>query len=295
MIKNTILVIAILADVALASVWLQHRKENERTITALQTDLEFTKKAASDRSKEDADKIKTLEAQLRTSRAAEPVREANSAPAAKPSSKAKKPDPRTDPAYARILEKEQIRNVNRQFGAALAQLNLPPEKLQKLRELLAARANAAKDARDVGQRQGLEGDDLKAAVSAAVDEVNRELVDLIGQDHLTSLIQAQKANETATMLRDQVGPEFESTGVPLTSAQWEQLTNLYLESMKASSGSTHLSLNIEPVDPKTGLTPTYERMLAKASGFLSPNQIPVIKQYFTDQVEQQNYFTSHNK
>jgi hypothetical protein len=152
------------------------------------------------------------------------------------------------------------------------------------------------DARDVAQQAGLSPRETRLAVSQANDGVNGEISALIGADGLSQLNQPQTGMFKG-MIAGSVGVDLEMAGSPLTPAQTTALAQAFAEGMRASFPGGGPA-NQTP-DPGTGLTPVFQSILDHMTPSLAPEQVPAVKSYLLEQVQQQQYFrkttaASHN-
>jgi hypothetical protein len=190
---------------------------------------------------------------------------------------------RTDPEYAPIWRKQQLRGIQQQFGDTFAAMKLPPEELAKLRELLVARNDAVMDANEAAQQAGLSPRETGMAVSQAQNEVNDEIKALIGTDGFQQL--QQPSGMYKKMIENSVGVDLAMAGAPLTPDQTTLLAQAYSTPVQLQG----LSRDMHVTDPQTGLSPYYQALLDRMTPNLSPAQIPVVKNYFIEQTQQQQY------
>jgi len=195
---------------------------------------------------------------------------------------------RKDPSYAWIWRKQQLRNVQRQYGDVIAAMKLPPDEVTKLRNLLVERETAQSDARETALQAGLSPGEVGVAVSQAKSDINDEIESLVGDDAYKLLLQ-QPPGMFKIMISNSAGLDLEMAGIPLTPAQTSSLAQAYSDVYK--SGITEFfSGNNDTPDPETGLTPKAQALLDRVTPSLTPEQLPVMKDYLIEQIQQQQYY-----
>src|SRR5207247_191823 len=98
-----------------------------------------------------------------------------------------------DPVFATAWRKQQMRKFEQNYGDAIATLNLPPDKLARLKELMMAREESISDARDAGRAAGLSNAELTKAILQARDLWADQIKGLIGPDGYAQLDRNEKA------------------------------------------------------------------------------------------------------
>ncbi len=194
---------------------------------------------------------------------------------------------RKDPAYAAIWRKQQLRNIQRQYGDAFAALKLPPDQLAKLKDLLVARNDANLDASEAAQEEGLAGRDVSLAIRNATNGVNDEIKALIGDDGFAQLQTTPQTSLAKTMLENTVAVDLEGAGLPLTPDQLTSLAAIYNQTMRHPG--TGGFQGWQTPDPQTGLAPADDALLNQAGQSLSPAQVPILRDYLLELRQQQSY------
>lgn len=188
------------------------------------------------------------------------------------------------PEFAAIRDRETRRMILRQYGDAFAALNLPPDKLAQLKNLLVERQMSSEDAQEAARAAGLQPGTpaFAQAVAEAYNDMQQSIVALIGQDGQNALQQAQLA---ATIKNFQIAntyaPDFLDAGVALTSDQAQGLAQVLASTTNTPPGLTPGGYH-QP-DPQTWLSQADQDTLTRASQVLSPAQLNVLK---TDLAEQ---------
>jgi hypothetical protein len=198
-------------------------------------------------------------------------------------------DMRKDPAYAALWHKQQLRNVQREYGEAIAALKLPPDQVAKLRELLVGREEARADAREAGQAAGLTARDLNLATTQAAGAVNDEIKGVIGADAFQQLQTAPQTGGFKLMIENTVAIDLNGAGTPLTPDQESELVAAYAQAARPPPGAGKGSAWITP-NPDTGLAPSDQATLDAAGKVFGPDQMAIIKENLLEQRQQQQYF-----
>jgi hypothetical protein len=196
-------------------------------------------------------------------------------------------DMRKDPAYAAIWRKQQLRNIQRQYGDAFAALKLPPDQLAKLKDLLVTRNDANLDASEAAQEAGLAGRDVSLAIRNATNAVNDEIKALIGDDSFSQLQTTPQTSMAKTMLENTVAVDLEGAGQPLSPDQLASLAASYNQTQRQPPAGAVQGW--QTPDPQTGLAPADEALLNQASQSLTPAQLPILRDYLLEVRQQQQY------
>jgi hypothetical protein len=189
---------------------------------------------------------------------------------------------RYDPGYAAAWHRQQQAIIERQYGYAIASLNMPNAEASRLFELLTARREAAADARDIAQQLGIVGPQAKVAVQQSVDALTDDIKQLVGDDAYYGYIEPAPTISTCkALLESAVEHSLATQGDPLTTDQLYSLAEDYVNSVYSPAAS------IGPQDPdsSTGLTPQYQAFLDKASGKLTPTQVSAFREYLVKEVQ----------
>jgi hypothetical protein len=189
---------------------------------------------------------------------------------------------RDDPGYALIWHRQQHRIIERQYGYAIASLNLPDAESAKLADLLTARREAAADARDIAQQFGIVGPQAKVAVQQSVDALTDEIKQLVGSDAYFGRIELAPTISTCkALLESTVGLDLASQGDPLTKDQLYSAAEDFVGAVYSPAAS----VGPQEPDSSTGLTPQYLDFLDKVSGKLSAAQVSAFHDFLVKQVQ----------
>lgn len=210
-------------------------------------------------------------------------------PTGKVSAGPRQDDPNEDPAFAPLRRKNLLRVIQQQYGYAFAQLNLPPGDLAKLKQLLLARMEARFDANALAAEAGFSGREVETAQHQAEDSVTDEIKALVGDTGYAALQASFKASQYAPLIAGSVGYDLDAAGVPLMPRQTVALAQFFA----THDPSADQAAAAQVPDPQTGLTPYYQSLLDQLSATLTPDQIPVMKDYFLELEQQAQYRRQH--
>jgi hypothetical protein len=183
------------------------------------------------------------------------------------------------PEYAAILAKQARRNVIIQYGPGLATLNLRPDQLAKLKDLLVERSQTDSDARQAATAAGLEQNSPAYwnAIKQATDVVDQEMTSVFGTDGAAAFQKLQNAANNQNQIRYNYASDFEDAGVALTPDQTQGLAQALAGARSFDGVPAADRRNYYQTDPATGLAPYENRMLEAAAQVLSPAQLQILK------------------
>ena len=262
--KNTIIGVLFLTTIAGGIYgWTQHRQNNalNAQVATLTKDL---KNAARPSPRRPAADDTTL-AQLTTGDT--PL--AQTGTDARATARAKWQNIRQSPKGSQLLAAQQRDLLDRRYASLYKTLNLSPDQLDKFKDLLVERQNAARDVITVAREQGLDPRtdraEIQQLVQQAQADVDNSIATAIGQDKFA---QYQNYDQTAPqrIVVNQIAQSLNATSNPLTPAQNDQLVAL-------------LAQNAAPND--TGgrqATPITDDIINAAQSFLAPDQIDALRQ-----------------
>jgi hypothetical protein len=140
-----------------------------------------------------------------------------------------------DPAYAALRHRVLLRAVRVTYGD-LAALNLPPDRLQKLTELLLDRCAAPQDARDAALQQGLKdgSPEYLQAVANSVNDAENDIKSFLGQSAYDQLLANENRINLASTLETTVGNYLAAAGIPLSGDQIAALADAQQKLREAS-------------------------------------------------------------
>jgi len=176
------------------------------------------------------------------------------------------------------------RRMMREYGAALAELNLPAPVLFQAKELLIQRSAAPAAVFAAAREKGEDprSAQSRAAQKVATDAVTGELKALLGSDGYQRLEDLQETIPAQRMVESNEATNCRAAGCPLTQDQVRRLSAMSLAVRKSLPPRTPGALR-EEVDPSTGLTVRAAAILARSALFLSPAQQEALKIGYQDQ------------
>jgi len=183
------------------------------------------------------------------------------------------------PEFAALWAAQQRRNVLRQYGPALAALNLPSDQLAKLKDLLVERSLSEQDAQQAAEAAGLKQGTAawRAALQQAEAPVDQEMGALVGTDGAQFAARLQNQGSAQNQVQFTYGPDFDQAGASLNSDQAHVLALAIANASYVGLSTATRPANYNQVDPDTMLTPHDNRILDAASATLSPAQLQVLK------------------
>jgi hypothetical protein len=183
------------------------------------------------------------------------------------------------PEYAAILAKQARRNMLRQYGGALDSLNLRPDQLAKLKDLLVERSLSSQDAFQAAKAAGLEQGSpaWSDAMKAATEPVEKEMSAVVGTDSGQFMRKLQTEAGISSQIRYNYTPDFQEAGVALTANQTNSLRQALAGAYNNNGIPASDRATYRKVDPATGLSPADSRMLEAAAQTLTPAQLQVLQ------------------
>jgi hypothetical protein len=187
------------------------------------------------------------------------------------------------PEYEGLYAKQLHRNIDRMYGN-LASLNLSPDQITQLKNLLVERQMASMDAQSAAEAAGLQQNspEWREAMKQASQGVEPQLIALLGPNADSTLTQLQVRGGMQTQVEFNYAPDFAEAGAPLTADQTTALVQAMADANYGGKDVSTRPANYNEVDPNTGLSPHDDRIINSAAQSLSPAQIQVLK---TDQAE----------
>lgn len=188
------------------------------------------------------------------------------------------------PEYAALYAKQMRRNIDRMYGDTLNTLNLPPQQLSQLKDLLAERQMSDMDARRLASAAGLaQGSPAwQEAMKQASQDVDQQINAILGSSGNATLTQLQVRSGIQNQITYTYGPDFADAGVPLNAQQSSGLVRAMADANYAGKDLSTRPKGYNEVDPATGLTPHDNQILNSAAQILNPAQVQILR---TDQIE----------
>jgi hypothetical protein len=188
------------------------------------------------------------------------------------------------PEYSALYAKQIRRNVDRMYGNGLSTLNLPPEQLAQLKDLLVEREMSNIDAQGAAQAEGLVrgSPEWQDAMKQASQDTEAQITAILGSNADSTLIQLQTRAGFQTQVDFNLASDYADAGAPLTPDQSNGLVQAMADANYAGKDTSTRPANYNVVDPATGLSPHDDRIINGAAQVLNPTQLQVLK---TDQIQ----------
>jgi hypothetical protein len=187
---------------------------------------------------------------------------------------------RDDPGFAPTWHRLQQDIIERQYGHAVASLNLPEGGAARLKELLTARREAVVDARDVAARLGIVGFQANMAAKQSQDALTDEIKQLVGPGAYYGVLElAPTVSTCESLLESTVGVDVASKGEPLTTDQLYTLAEGYVD---AAYGP---GTQADPHDSDSVLTPQLQELLHRTAADASPIQTEAVREFVVGQIQ----------
>jgi len=206
------------------------------------------------------------------------------------------------PEMRQLMAIQQKGRLDSRYAALFKSLGLPPEKLDKFKQLLVDKQSAAMDVMAEARAQGLVGPDSRAQIQDLLKSTNQELDDSIRStlgDAGYEQYQQYDRTQSQRALVDQLASRLSYTDSPLTAQQAQQLVPLLAGNAPATSGSdgaanVHLTATVSGpggnasmiIGDSSGATLTNESVAA-AQDILTPSQVDALRQLQAEQLAQQ--------
>jgi len=183
------------------------------------------------------------------------------------------------PEFAAVWAAQQRRNMLRQYGPALAKLNLPPDQLAKLKDLLVERDMSAMDAQQAAEAAGLKqgSPGWRDAMTQAAAAAEQDITNLMGTNGAQFLQRLQARANFENQVENTYSADFADGGAPLNPEQSAALAQAMADANYAGRSTADRPANYNLVDPTTGLTPHESRVLQSAAATLTPAQLEIYK------------------
>ncbi len=175
-----------------------------------------------------------------------------------------------DPEFAAAWKLEQEARIDQRYGSLFAQLNLPPDKLAALRELLAERENAGREVFASAVAQGLNPrearDQLRELAGELEAEVDANISTTLGAHVLDSIKSYNNSAPQRNVVND-LSQRLVATGQTLNSSQSTALTQVLAETAEQNGRSVTIT----------------DATIARAQGVLTPAQVDTLRSLQAEQ------------
>lgn len=295
--RNIVLAIAALGILAAAGLWLSNARR-ARELETLRTALDSAARAHETDRLALAQRIGLSETACATTRttlaglerelaaprpAAEPPRPANPMTTRLATSLARIEALRQDPEYAEYWHATQRRAIVQRYGALFAQLQLPPDTLEKLKELLVEQSEISRDVRAALASQGVDSlsRDASRARTSALAEVAKQARELLGPEGYAAYREFNSSQST----RQTVG-QFQlalaDQGIErLSDAQFAAVTTAWSETRSPKKNPRFAEIGEEGAYGPAGNAMILERVAPQ----LSPAQQSTLATFLATQWE----------
>lgn len=188
------------------------------------------------------------------------------------------------PEYAALYEKQLRRNIDRMYGNGLNSLDLTPDQLSQLKNLLVERQMGNTDAQQAAEAAGLvQGSPAwQTAMTQASQDVSGQIQALLGANADATLAQLQARMNIQNQVQNNYAPDFSDAGQPLTPEQASGLIQAMADANYSGKDTSTRPANYNVADPTTGLSLHDDRIISGATQVLSPAQLQLLT---TDQIE----------
>lgn len=183
-----------------------------------------------------------------------------------------------DPEAQRLMAEQVRRQIERRYAELFAKLNLPPDKLEQLKSLLADRQTAARDAFLTANDQGVtDPQDFQKLVESTQADIDGQIKAAIGD---SGYAQLQEFNQTQAIqgVVGQLRNGLADTGSPLTADQSTQMTDLIRRTQPATASGA-----------PAGSAQVTDATIAGAQGVLSAPQVQALQEVQRQQQAQQRW------
>ncbi|MBT5902411.1 MAG: hypothetical protein HOH58_09920 [Opitutaceae bacterium] len=136
-----------------------------------------------------------------------------------------------DPEYMAAFNLQQRARLDSTYADLFAQLDLPPNTLTRLQDLLVEKQNTTRDVFMAAREEGLgrdNRDDLRALMQETQAEIDSEIAAAIGQDKFEALQNYEQTGRERGLV-DQFESRLSYSATPLNANQAQALTSILAE------------------------------------------------------------------
>ncbi len=194
------------------------------------------------------------------------------------------------PEFARALAAQQKSALDARYADLFRRLNLPPEMIDRLKDLLLERQSANADVMAAAREQGLGGPEDRAALRLLVEQAQAEtdaaIRATLGEAGYAEY-QFYNQSQPQRAVVSQLETKLSYGGAPLAQSQSDQLVRILAESASArgAQGGGGFGGRGGPSGGSGSIVT--DEALAKAQSVLSPPQMEALKQLQAEQRAQQ--------
>ncbi|MCC5025119.1 MAG: hypothetical protein J6386_21070 [Candidatus Synoicihabitans palmerolidicus] len=169
------------------------------------------------------------------------------------------------PEFASACQTQQLARLDGRYADLFAKLNLPPEALNQLKNLLAEKQTVPRDVFTAARAEGMgreDRDDIRALIQVSPEEIDAEIRNAIGAQAFNEL-STYEATTAQRNLVENLETRLNYTATPLNSAQADMLVNIFSETSTNNGGG-----GCTVVIP--------DESIARAQGVLAPDQLQAL-------------------
>lgn len=187
---------------------------------------------------------------------------------------------RAHPEYAALLEKETRRGMLARCDQLLATLDLPPAEVMRVRDLIVELFQSMADAQELARAKGLVpgSPDYAQAFERPRLEVQDSLRAALGE-HYERVMMFDVAQRYKQELETSYAVDFRDANALLTRDQTLQLAEL----MAGTFGRADERDPAAGAPGASGLRAVEEQLLGRASQFMTPQQVEVLRSRFIEE------------
>lgn len=185
------------------------------------------------------------------------------------------------PEYQQLRALQMKGALDHRYAALFRRLDLPPAKLDALKNLLLERQTVGMDVNAIARAQGLDprrdGALLQQLITQTRDEINAGIRNLLGEETYRSY----EFYEQTMPYRDvvnQLDLRLSYTSAPLTEAQAEQLVRIVAEANQDAPAPRGGAGVARVFDLRRLQAPLNDTAMDRARGILTPDQFPALEE-----------------
>jgi hypothetical protein len=164
------------------------------------------------------------------------------------------------------------------YETILASLDLAPDRLRRLQELIVAREESAGDAEELAKEHRLDPGNAAIAQAEAEAAFDQEMTDVVGSPNDRKVREMLSLAPQLADINQTVGSDLAALDDPLTAEQLLQLARAYKDAFASPPTDEPASVDrTAGFDSQTGLASADQRILARESALLAPPQLEILQ------------------
>ncbi len=164
------------------------------------------------------------------------------------------------------------------YETILAALELPQDRLQRLRELIVEWQESAGDAAELSKDKRLDPAEASMARAQSEGTFDQQIADVVGHPNDEAVLEMLSLTPQLANISGSVSKDLVAAGVPLTADQSLRLADAYKEVYAVPpEGAGSSSDRTSGFDPQTGLAAMDRQVMVRASTFLEPSQLEILQ------------------